>query len=325
MATEPNTGLTWQEPGSLTTDALHNQVIDFVSIWVNCIVLAVGQAAPTGSEVEGDRYIVGTGAGVFAGHDDELAILRGSTWQFHAPPAAGVPIIKNLADNSDWECVAGVWAEKAGGGSSTLAGLTDVDLTGLADGDLLSWDVASSKFVPVTPGGGGGGMVLLGAVTAPPGGTATLSVSSIPSGYSALKVSYVGRSTKAAGYDDVRVNFNGDTGSNYNCQSVSYAGTGGYISPEVHAAYGNAGFAPAATAAANAAGSFDMMIADFSNTIFDKIAMLSYGLDYGTTSSGLRSIFWHPSTPAAITSVAVTMAGGNHVEGSKLYVYGLPT
>ena len=119
MSTEPNTGLTYQEPGSLQTDALQNELVNYLGVWLNCIVLAVGQAAPTGSEVEGDRYIVGTGTGVFAGHDDELAILRGSTWQFHAPPAAGVPIIKNLYDGTDWECAAGVWAEKAGGGGGS--------------------------------------------------------------------------------------------------------------------------------------------------------------------------------------------------------------
>lgn len=118
MATEPNTGLTWQEPNSLTTDALHNQVIDFVSIWVNCRVLAVGQAAPTGTEVEGDRYIVGTGTGVFAGHDDELAILRGGTWQFHEAQE-GVTV-RNLADAEDWiNEGSGGWAVKAGGGGGT--------------------------------------------------------------------------------------------------------------------------------------------------------------------------------------------------------------
>jgi len=115
MATEPNTGLTWQEAGSLTTDALHNQVIDFVSIWVNCIVLAVGQPAPTGSEVDGDRYIVGSGTGPFAMHDDEMAILRGGTWQFHEAQE-GVTV-HNLADGADWiNEGSGGWAQKTSGG-----------------------------------------------------------------------------------------------------------------------------------------------------------------------------------------------------------------
>lgn len=134
MATEPNTGLTWQEPGSLTTDALHNQVVELLGVWLNCAVLAVGQAAPAGTEVEGDRYIVGTGTGVFAGHDDELAIYRDG-WQFHAPPAAGVPIIKNLDDGTDWECVAGVWAAKVfGTGVTSINGDTGPVIVGVTAG-----------------------------------------------------------------------------------------------------------------------------------------------------------------------------------------------
>lgn len=42
------------------------------------------------------------------------------------------------------------------GGSSTLAGLTDVDLTGLSDGDVLTYDLASASWVPVAPSAGGG-------------------------------------------------------------------------------------------------------------------------------------------------------------------------
>lgn len=119
MSTEPNTGLTRQEPGSLTTDALHNQVVELLGVWLNCAVESIGDAVPPGSPVNGDRYIVGASAtGAWATHDDELAIYRDG-WQFYAPPAAGVPIIKNLYDGTDWECVAGVWAEKAGGGGGS--------------------------------------------------------------------------------------------------------------------------------------------------------------------------------------------------------------
>jgi hypothetical protein len=153
MATEPNTGLTWQEANSLTTDALHNQVIDFVSIWVNCIVLAVGQAAPTGTEVDGDRYIVGTGTGVFSGHDDELAILRGGTWQFHAPPAAGVPIIKNLDDGTDWECdETGSWSIKGTGfnGGSLSGALNEAKGADIASAATTDIGAATGNLVRVT-------------------------------------------------------------------------------------------------------------------------------------------------------------------------------
>lgn len=124
MANEPITGQPYQEAGSKQTDAVQNSTLNYFGAWVNCVVLNVGQAAPTGSEADGDRYIVGIGTGVFATHDDQLAILRGGTWQFHAPPAAGVPIVKNLADNTDWEYVDSTWSEKtAGGGGSTTTTL----------------------------------------------------------------------------------------------------------------------------------------------------------------------------------------------------------
>lgn len=49
-----------------------------------------------------------------------------------------------------------------GGGSSTLAGLTDVDTTGVADGDSLTYDSATSTWVPAAVSGGGGGVSTLG-------------------------------------------------------------------------------------------------------------------------------------------------------------------
>ena len=124
MARTPNADIPQQEAGSLTTDALFNEFADIVDAWLNCVVLAVGQAAPAGTEVEGDRYIVGTGTGVFAGHDDELAILRGGTWQFHEAQE-GVTV-HNLDDGADWiNEGSGGWALKnAAGDVSSVNGLT---------------------------------------------------------------------------------------------------------------------------------------------------------------------------------------------------------
>jgi hypothetical protein len=42
------------------------------------------------------------------------------------------------------------------GASGSLAGLADVDLTGLADDDILQYDLASGLWKPVAAGGGGG-------------------------------------------------------------------------------------------------------------------------------------------------------------------------
>lgn len=127
MTTAPNTGLTFQNANSMRTDELYAELINYLDTWLNCSVLAVGQAAPIGTEVDGDRYIIGTGTGLFVGHNGKLAIKFSGTWFFFAPPTAGVPIVKNLDDGTDWENVGGVWAAKAGGagGSTTITLVTE--------------------------------------------------------------------------------------------------------------------------------------------------------------------------------------------------------
>lgn len=45
------------------------------------------------------------------------------------------------------------------GGASAIAGLSDVDLTGLADNDMLRYDLASGKWKPEAVPAGGAGIV----------------------------------------------------------------------------------------------------------------------------------------------------------------------
>lgn len=58
----------------------------------------------------------------------------------------------------------GSWAAPAGGGSGTLTGLTDVNIVGATDGDVVTWDSGTSKWInQQPPGGGGGGGAPIGA------------------------------------------------------------------------------------------------------------------------------------------------------------------
>lgn len=45
--------------------------------------------------------------------------------------------------------------EGGGGGASALSDLTDVDLTNLADGQIIKWDATNSKWVNANESGGG--------------------------------------------------------------------------------------------------------------------------------------------------------------------------
>ena len=50
-------------------------------------------------------------------------------------------------------------------GSSALSSLTDVDLSGVTDGQVLAYDLASGHWRPHTPASGGGGSASLGGLT----------------------------------------------------------------------------------------------------------------------------------------------------------------
>lgn len=108
MATEPNTGLTFQEAGSTQTDALQNELVNYLGVWLNCAVQSIGDTVPPGSPVNGDRYIVGASAtGAWATHDDALAIYRDG-WQFYAAPEGASAL--NLDDGFRYVYLSGAWA-----------------------------------------------------------------------------------------------------------------------------------------------------------------------------------------------------------------------
>jgi len=154
MATEPITGQTYQEAGSLQTDALQNAQLDYFAAWLNCVVLSVGDTAPPGSPTNGDRYIVGASAtGEWATHDDALAVHRDG-WQFYAP-TAGV-WVKDLATGDDYEFVGSgpAWTVKAGGASDADGISYDNSTSGLSATDVQA---AIDELEAMGGGGGGGG------------------------------------------------------------------------------------------------------------------------------------------------------------------------
>ena len=127
MSTEPNTGLTWQEAGSLTTDALHNQVVELLGVWLNCAVQSIGDTVPPGSPVNGQRFIVGASAtGAWATHDGEMAIYRDG-WQFYAPPEGASAL--NLDDGFRYVYLSGAWATASVAVSMTAADVAPAVVT----------------------------------------------------------------------------------------------------------------------------------------------------------------------------------------------------
>jgi uncharacterized protein DUF2793 len=118
-----------------------------------CSVINRTTSAPPGSPANGDAYIVkATGTGAWASHDNAIAIwttdnpASAGEWEFYAA-ASGI-LMYSVADTALYFWNGTAWTALAGGGggSSTLAGDTDVTITSPANLDLLTYDTASSKW-----------------------------------------------------------------------------------------------------------------------------------------------------------------------------------
>jgi hypothetical protein len=169
-----------------------------------------------------------------------------------------------------------------------------------------------------------------GAVTqiscASPTGTTTVSFTSIPGTYNALKIIGIGRSTLAGtGTDPVAMEFNSDGGSNYYLQALYGAGS----SPGAGGGTSNyvvAGELETAGDAANQAASFETTIPFYAGTTFYKRPISLYATNNTSTINNIvvqyRGTTW--KNTAAITRIDLILAGGgNWVSGSKVCLYGI--
>lgn len=84
------------------------------------------------------------------------------------PPAALSELtdvnLTGLADGEilEWDSTTSKWiAVTPSTGVTTLAALTDVNLAGLADGEILEWDTTTSKWIAVTPSSGASALTSL--------------------------------------------------------------------------------------------------------------------------------------------------------------------
>lgn len=172
----------------------------------------------------------------------------------------------------------------------------------------------------------GTGMVLIGSTVAG-SSVATLTVSGIPATpYHHLYIVIFGRSTVASGGSNLLIQFNGDTGTNYDWELVQAFAGSASAGQAIGATAAQIGDFPGATATANRPGAAMLTVLGYAGTTFDKMGTALAGTNNGSTSgfgSQAYMVTWRPSTPAAITSVTISLpASANFVAGSALYVYG---
>jgi hypothetical protein len=139
-------------------DANFRAFLRAIDALVMCSIINRTTSAPPGSPANGDAYIVqATGTGLWTGHDNAIAIwttdnpTAGSgEWEFYA--AAGGLLVYSVADTSLYFWNGSAWTAVAGGGGGgTLAGDSDVTITGPTTGQILTY--SGTKWINSPPSG----------------------------------------------------------------------------------------------------------------------------------------------------------------------------
>jgi hypothetical protein len=162
--------------------------------------------------------------------------------------------------------------------------------------------------------------------------TVTLSASAssitfagIPTGYKHLQIRGIARSTTAGtAQDEIQLTMNGDSGSNYAYHFLYGNGSSAVASGGTSQTYIRSGFAPRASATANAFSGIVLDILDYANTNKNKTIRSLAGGDTNDTNGliSLCSGVW--LNTSAITSITFKPESGNSFpQYSQFALYGV--
>jgi hypothetical protein len=195
-------------------------------------------------------------------------------------------------------------------------------------GHFLQTSGAGADPVWAAAGGGGSGAEVLISEQSPVA-TNTVSFTSIPATYRDLRVVVRGRGTVAAISTSVLMQFNGDTGTNYERDRM---GTTNGSSVNASASASNfaetsipLGTFPGSTASTSITASADCRIFDYRGTTFFKHAQSIVSGRAGTTQAtwGVNIFGGNWESTAAINRVDVFTSTGNFETGSVVSLYGI--
>ncbi len=171
-------------------------------------------------------------------------------------------------------------------------------------------------------GGGGSGALTQIAQQVLGSAVASVTFSAIAGTYSNLFVEVIVRGSQATTFVNLLIQFNSDTGNNY--QSTEHfvsGGAGGQNQQTAQSSIGVGDF-PGSTVTANAPGVFSIRIPGYAQTTFHK-GVIAHNFFMGGTSQ--QAIFtgggW--ANTAAITDIKLLASAGNFVIGSIFTLYGL--
>jgi hypothetical protein len=186
------------------------------------------------------------------------------------------------------------------------------------------------SFIPLgilaASGAGGGGAAYESIATATANGLSnSITFSSIPSTYQHLQLRILARSLAATGVSDAKINFNGDTGSNYSRHWIySFdGGAPGALGGSSLTQYGY-GYMPGTTSGTDVYAASIIDIHDYASTTKNKTVRTFTGNEKQTDGNAviiLSSGAWFNTN--AITSLTVGLTSVNIASGSTFSLYGI--
>jgi len=193
-----------------------------------------------------------------------------------------------------------------------------------ADGTVLTMVSGSEAWA--APSGGGGGALAQIAQTVLSSAASSVTFSSIPGTYSALRLMIKARGSSGSNGCAVYLQFNGDTGSNYSDNiDLLLQGAGRYPGAGYGLTASYVANVPIGSDNTNSAGVVIVDIPGYADTVFNKSGYANGFAVIGAVGSRLSSTeggFEWAST-AAINSIKVLIQSGAFVAGSAFTLHGL--
>lgn len=286
-----------------------------LSVLVQAGAISKVSATP-GSPSEGDVYLFSE---THPTQPNAIAIYDDGAWVYVSPNVGWLVYNEGAGYYETFDGSA--WGELATGGAAAIADLTDVDLAGLADGQVLIWNATTNMWEPgdVSTGGGGGSgsgdpsnLVFLGEAVAV-GGETVLSFTGINQAYEDLILT-TSFNTQGSTLGFGQMTFNGDSAANYDHVGSATSTAASHLPM-------NYGF-PAATSGSYFT-SVEITVADYAKTDRWKLAR-AWGMQQNaastTTDVEVRIVGKWRST-AAINRVDFTLNAGTFSAGSRIRLY----
>jgi hypothetical protein len=161
---------------------------------------------------------------------------------------------------------------------------------------------------------------------------ASITLSSIPSAYSQIRLVAVGASSTAAESTRWQVQINGDTGAHYDSAGVYDYGAGSVAASSagggttwVTVGGSSAADLPGANATSGVVGILELVFPAYAGTTLQKVGFWRSGYTDAATATADESqttqiIAWRST--AAITSIKLIPVAGSFIAGTSVYLYG---